>query len=147
MRTGFLAAFGVGIHNFPEGMVTLAGTLHDVKLGVAMAIAIAIHNIPEGLAIAAPIYAATGSRKKALGWSFLSGIAEPVGAALAAMVLYPFLNERVLAYMMAAVAGFMVFISFDELMPASREYGVSHIPIAALVAGMAVMSISLLLLH
>ncbi len=146
MRTGLLVALGLGIHNFPEGMATFAGTLHDVELGVAIAVAIAIHNIPEGLAVAAPIYAATGSRGKAFGLSFLSGLAEPAGAALAALVLYPFLSKRVLACMMSAVGGFMVFISFDELVPASREYGHDHIAIAAVILGMAVMSVSLWML-
>ena len=146
MRTGLLVALGLGIHNFPEGMATFAGALHDVKLGAAIAVAIAIHNIPEGLAVAAPIYAATGSRGKAFGLSFLAGVAEPVGAAVAALVLFPFLSRQLLAWMMASVGGFMVFVSFDELVPASREYGHDHIAIAAVVLGMAVMSVSLWLL-
>ena len=142
-RTGLLVALGIGIHNFPEGMATFAGALHDPRLGTAIAVAIAIHNIPEGLAVAAPVYAATGSRGKALGLSFLSGVAEPAGAVVAALALYPFLSEGVLAWVMAAVGGLMVFISFDELVPASREYGHDHVAIAAVVLGMAVMSVSL----
>ena len=147
MRVGLLVAFGVGIHNFPEGMATFAGALKDVNLGIAIAVAIAIHNIPEGLAISAPVYAATGSRGKAFLWSFLSGVSEPVGAALAALVLLPFLTEAVLGWVLAAVAGIMVSISMDELVPAAKSFGSEHTPIFGIIVGMAVMAISLWLLQ
>jgi len=146
LRTGMLVALGLGIHNFPEGMATFAGTLKDTKLGLAIAVAIAVHNIPEGLAVAAPIYAATGSRKKAFGYSFLSGAAEPLGAAVAALVLYRFLTDSVLGMMLGVVAGLMVYISLDELVPASREYGHAHTAIIGTVAGMAIMALSLAML-
>jgi len=145
-RTGVFVALGVAIHNFPEGMATFAGALESTKIGVAIALAIAIHNIPEGFAISAPIFAATGSRAKAFFYSFLSGVSEPVGAVIAALVLYPVLSPAVLAYMMAFVAGLMVFISLDELVPASRVYGFDHIAILMVILGMAVMGGSLLLL-
>jgi ZIP family zinc transporter len=143
MKTGLLVALGLGIHNFPEGMATFAGALQDVSLGLAIGGAIALHNIPEGLAVAAPIYAATGSRKKAFLWSFLSGVAEPAGAALAALVLLPFLNDTVLGLMLAAVAGIMVFISLDELVPVARSFGEEHLSIVGVALGMAVMAASL----
>ena len=146
MRTGVLVAFGIGIHNFPEGMATFAGALADIRLGVAIAVAIAIHNIPEGLAVSAPIYAATGSRKKAFLWSFLSGVSEPVGAALAALVLMPVLTPTVLGWVLAAVAGIMVSISIDELVPAAKASGSEHAPIVGVIAGMLVMALSLWLL-
>ncbi len=143
MKTGLLVALGIAIHNFPEGMATFAGALQDLSLGVAIAIAIALHNIPEGLAVSAPIYAATGSRSKAFLWSFLSGLAEPAGAAVAAVFLLPFLNEAVLGLMLAAVAGIMVFISLDELVPVARSFGEEHLSIVGVVVGMAVMAASL----
>jgi len=146
MRTGVLVAFGIGIHNFPEGMATFAGTLEDVEVGVAIAVAIAIHNIPEGLAVSAPIYAATGSRGKAFLWSFLSGVSEPLGAALAAVVLLPFLSSTVLGWVLAAVAGIMVSISMDELVPAAKASGSDHAPIIGVIAGMFVMALSLWML-
>ena len=146
MKTGLFVALGIGIHNFPEGMATFAGALEDTSLGIAIAAAIAIHNIPEGLAVAAPIYAATGSRKKAFWWSFFSGVAEPVGAGLAAVVLLPFLNDVVLGYVLAAVAGIMVFISLDELIPVARSFGKEHLSIAGVVVGMVVMALSLWML-
>jgi len=143
LRTGLFVALGVGIHNFPEGLATFAATLKNVELGGAIAVTIAIHNIPEGIAVSAPIYAATGSRKKAFWWSFLSGLAEPVGAGAAALVLLPFLSPSVLGALLALVAGFMVFIALDELLPASQAYGREHWAIVGVILGMAAMAISL----
>jgi len=127
-------------------MASFATALSDPQLGMAIAAAIAIHNIPEGLAVSAPVYAATGSRSKAFWWSFLSGVAEPVGALLAAVVLLPFLNEAILGGLLSAVAGIMVFISLDELLPVSRAYEEEHLSIIGIVVGMAVMSFSLWML-
>jgi ZIP family zinc transporter len=146
LRAGLLVALGIGIHNFPEGMATFAGTLQDIRLGGAIAVAIAVHNIPEGLAVSAPVYAATHSRGKAFLWSFFSGLAEPVGAAIAAAILFPFLTSNVLGWILAAVAGIMVFISLDELVPLSKSFGQEHLPIVGVIAGMVVMVLSLWML-
>jgi ZIP family zinc transporter len=146
LQMGLLVALGIGIHNFPEGMATFAGTLKDTKLGIAIAVAIAIHNIPEGLAVSAPVYAATGSRGKAFLWSFLSGVAEPVGAGVAAVILLPFLTPVLLGWLLAFVAGIMVFIAFDELVPTSRSFGQEHTAILGVIFGMAIMSLSLWML-
>jgi ZIP family zinc transporter len=146
LKTGLFVALGLGIHNFPEGMASFATALSDPDLGIAIAIAIAIHNIPEGLAVSAPVYAATKSRAKAFWWSFLSGVAEPAGALLAALVLLPFLTETVLAWVLSAVAGIMVFIAIDELLPVSRAYEEEHLSIVGIIAGMVVMSFSLWML-
>jgi ZIP family zinc transporter len=147
LKTGLFVALGIGIHNFPEGMAAFAGTLEDPSLGIAIAVAIAIHNIPEGLAVSAPVFAATGSRAKAFWWSFLSGVAEPVGAGLAALVLMPFLSETVLGFVLAVVAGIMVFISLDELVPVARSFGEEHLSIVGVVVGMVVMALSLWMLQ
>ncbi len=143
LRTGLLVALGIAVHNFPEGMATLAGTLQDVSLGAAIALAIALHNIPEGLAVSLPVYAATGSRRTAFLWSFLAGVAEPAGAALAALVLLPFLNDAVLGLLLSAVAGVMVFISLDELVPVARSFGEAHLSIVGVATGMVAMVASL----
>ena len=111
------------------------------------AVAIAIHNIPEGVAVSAPVYAATGSRGKAFLWSFLSGVAEPVGAGLAALVLLPFMTEAVLGWTLSGVAGIMVFISLDELVPVSHSFGKGHLAIVGVVAGMVIMAFSLWMLR
>lgn len=144
-KASVLVALGVGIHNFPEGMATLASAMQDARLGAAIAFAIAIHNIPEGIAVAVPVYAATGSARKAFLWSFLSGVSEPLGALIAALILLPFLNGAVLGWMLCIVAGFMIFISFDELMPIAHSYSSEHLAIAGVTAGMIVMALSLLL--
>jgi len=142
-RTGVLVALGIGIHNFPEGLATFAGTLKSLRLGGAIAFAIAVHNIPEGLAVAVPILAATGSRRKAFLFSFYSGMAEPLGAVVAALVLYRILNDVLLGWLLGIVAGLMVYVSLDVLVPASREYGHDHVAIASAAGGMGLMSLSL----
>jgi ZIP family zinc transporter len=146
MRMGALTALAIGIHNFPEGLATFAAALADPKLGVSIAIAIAIHNIPEGVAVSVPVFYATGDRKRAFWLSFLSGLSEPAGALAGWLVLSAFFSPAVMGWLLAGVAGVMVFISLDELLPAAREYGEGHVAIYGLVAGMAVMAASLLLL-
>ena len=147
LKTGLFVALGISIHNFPDGMASFAGALEDPSLGVAIAVAIAIHNIPEGLAVAIPVYAATGSRTKAFLWSFLSGMTEPLGAAVAAVVLLPFLSETLLGVVLAAVAGTLVFIALDELVPVSRSFGEEHLSIVGVMMGMVVMAASLWMLR
>jgi ZIP family zinc transporter len=144
-RMGMMTAIALGIHNFPEGLATFASALKSPHLGIAIAVAVAIHNIPEGIAVSVPIYYATGNRRKAFFYSFLSGMAEPVGAAIGYTILLKFFNDVVFGILFAAVAGIMVFISLDELLPSAREYGEHHLSIYGLVAGMAVMAFSLLL--
>lgn len=145
MRTGVFTALAIGIHNFPEGLATFTAALRDPNLGIPIAVAIAIHNVPEGIAVAVPIYYATGNKRKAFWYSFLSGLAEPVGAIIGFAVLMPFMSPVVFGILFAGVAGIMVFISLDELLPSAREYGEHHLSIYGLVAGMIVMAVSLLL--
>ncbi|MFC7321333.1 zinc transporter ZupT [Halobacillus campisalis] len=145
LKMGTFTALAIAIHNFPEGIATFTSTLQDPSLGFAIAVAIAIHNIPEGIAVSVPVYFATGDKKKAFKLSFLSGLAEPVGALAAYLLLMPFLNDLMFGILFAGVAGIMVFISLDELLPASRKYGEAHLSIYGVVAGMMVMSLSLLL--
>ncbi|MDL2320694.1 zinc transporter ZupT [Alistipes sp. OttesenSCG-928-B03] len=145
-RMGMLTALALAIHNFPEGIATFMSAVEQPEIGAAIAVAIAIHNIPEGIAVSVPIYYATGSKKKAFWYSFLSGLAEPLGAILAWLVLMPFMSPQLLYCSYAAVAGIMVYISLDELLPAAREYGEHHISIYGLVSGMAIMAVSLILL-
>ncbi len=145
MKMGVLTAVAIGIHNFPEGIATFVSTLRDPNLGVAITVALAIHNIPEGIAVSVPIFCATGDRKKALLYSFLSGLSEPIGALLGYMFLLPIMSDLVFGIMFALVAGIMVFISLDELLPTAIEYDEPHIATYGLIAGMAVMGISILL--
>ncbi|WP_173916691.1 zinc transporter ZupT [Halobacillus sp. Marseille-Q1614] len=145
LKMGTFTALAIAIHNFPEGIATFTSALQDPSLGIAIAIAIAIHNIPEGIAVSVPVYFATGDKKKAFKLSFLSGLSEPVGAIVAYLILMPFLNDVMFGVLFAGVAGIMVFISLDELLPASRKYGEEHLSIYGVVAGMAVMALSLLL--
>lgn len=146
MRMGVLTALMIGIHNFPEGIVTFMAALEDPNIGMAIAGAIAIHNIPEGIAVAIPVYYATSSRKKAFRWSFLSGLAEPLGALVGYAVLRPFLSPMVTGVVFAVLAGIMVFISLDELLPAAREWGKPHTAIWGLIVGMMIMAVGVIIL-
>ena len=146
MRTGLLVSIGIAIHNFPEGILTLFGTLKELNLGFVLFVAVALHNIPEGIAISVPIFYATKNRKKAFLWSLFAGISEPIGALLGFLFLLPFLDIFLLSLSLAFVAGIMVFISFNELLPVSLSHGEAHLAITSLFLGMAVMTSVLLLL-
>lgn len=145
LRMGLFTALAVAIHNFPEGLATFMTALQDPTIAIPIAVAIAIHNIPEGIAVSVPVYYATGSRKKAFLYSFLSGLSEPVGALVGFLILRPFMNDVIYGILFAGVAGIMVFISLDELLPSAEKYGEHHLSIYGLVAGMGVMALSLLL--
>ena len=145
MRMGVFTAIAIAIHNFPEGLATFTAGLAEPEVALPIAIAIAIHNIPEGIAVSVPIYYATGNKKKAFFLSFLSGLAEPFGALIGFLILYQFFSNTMYGILFGSVAGIMVFISLDELLPSAREYGQHHLSIYGLIAGMAVMAVSLLL--
>jgi zinc transporter, ZIP family len=149
-RVGILTALALAIHNFPEGIATFMAAWNNPEVGIAIAVAIAIHNIPEGIAVSVPIFCATGNKKKAFILSFLSGLSEPAGALLAYLVLLPFLSSEsaspVVGALLASVAGIMVFISLDELLPTAEEYGEHHISIYGVVSGMLIMAISLIII-
>jgi ZIP family zinc transporter len=145
-RLGLLTALAIGIHNFPEGMATFFAALTDPTVGVSVALAIALHNIPEGISISIPVYFATKNRRKAFWYSFLSGISEPVGAVIGYLLLRPFLTDQIMGMVFAAVAGIMVFISLDQLVPNAKKYSSGHQSMYGLVAGMAIMALTLILL-
>ena len=153
LRMGLFTALAITIHNFPEGLATFLAALQDPSVGFAIAIAIALHNIPEGISVSVPIFYATGSRKKAFTYSLLSGLAEPVGAGAAYLVMRMFVGgdtgavpPQLMGILFAGVAGIMVFISLDELLPTSRAYGKGHDSLYGLLAGMIMMALSLLLM-
>lgn len=146
MRMGLFSALAIAIHNFPEGLATFMAALSDPQLGISIAIAIAIHNIPEGVAVSVPVYFATKSKKKAFWLSFASGLSEPIGALIGYFLLRQYFNDFTFGIIFAAVAGIMVYISLDELLPTAEEYGEHHIAIAGVVSGMALMALSLILM-
>jgi ZIP family zinc transporter len=152
-RVGLFTALAIGIHNFPEGLATFLSALEDPKVGAAIAVAIAIHNIPEGMSVSVPIFFATGNRRKAFIYSFLSGLFEPLGALLGYLGILFFLGgdnggipSHIMGYLFGGVAGIMVYVSLDELLPTSRAYGKGHDSLLGLCAGMFVMALSLLLM-
>jgi ZIP family zinc transporter len=154
LRMGLFAALAIAIHNFPEGLATFLAALQDPSVGAAIAVAVALHNIPEGISVSVPIYYATGQKRKAFLYSALSGMSEPIGAAIAYIALRALVGgeggvmpPQVTGVLFAAVAGIMVYISLDELLPTSRAYGKGHDSLFGLLAGMAVMALSLLLMR
>lgn len=153
MRMGLFTALAIAIHNFPEGLVTFLTALHNPTTGIAIAIAVALHNIPEGISVSVPIFYATGNRKKAFFYSLLSGLAEPLGAGIAYILMYLFVGgdtsvipAQIMGILFGGVAGIMVYISLDELLPTSRAYGKGHDSLFGLIGGMLVMALSLLLM-
>ena len=143
LRVGMVSAAAIFVHNFPEGIATFMAGYQDINLGLTLAVAIAMHNIPEGVAVALPIYCGTGSKKKALLYTFVAGIAEPVGALIAWLILAPVLSEFLMGIIFAAVAGIMLYISFEELLPSSRQYGYTGIALWSLFLGVCIMPISM----
>lgn len=142
-RTGLFTALAIGIHNFPEGFATFISAIDSIALGLPIALAIAIHNIPEGMAVSLPIYHATGNKKQAFWYATFSGLAEPIGALFGFFLLLPIMGDATLGITFGIVAGIMIYISFDELLPAARVYGNAHTTILGLVLGMFVMALSL----
>jgi len=145
LRLGILSALVIAVHNFPEGLATFISAMDNVELGASIAFAIALHNIPEGIAVAIPIYYATQRKGRAVGYATLSGIAEPLGGVLGYLVLRSVLTPSLLACVLALVAGIMVYISLDELLPTAESYGQHHIAIIGVISGMVFMSFGLLL--
>lgn len=145
LKTGIFSAFAIALHNFPEGMATFVSALRDPGVALPVVIAIAIHNIPEGIAVAAPVLRATGSKRAAFLISFLSGLAEPVGALFCWLLLMPVMSDTVYGIVFAAAAGIMVYICIDEILPAAEEQGRHSLTVLGFILGMAVMAVSLLL--
>lgn len=142
-RSALLFTLAIAIHNFPEGIATVAAAFDNTGIATSVALAVAIHNIPEGIAIALPLLYGTGNRRKAFGWALLSGLAEPLGAIVGMLILLPFLSPALLAVLFAVVAGIMVYISFDELLPMAERWGHHHLSIYGVAAGMLIMALVL----
>lgn len=145
-RTAIFTAIAITIHNFPEGFATFISALDNFTFGISIAIAVAIHNIPEGLAVSLPIYHATGNKKQALKLTLASGFAEPLGAIVGYFILAPILGDYTLAISFGIIAGIMVFISIDSLLPNSKLNTKGHESVAGVFFGMGIMAVSLLLL-
>jgi ZIP family zinc transporter len=142
-RVGVMVALSIAVHNFPEGIATFTSALTSMQVAIPIVVAIAIHNIPEGIAVAVPIYQATGSKSKAFWYSFSSGLAEPIGALIAYLFLLPYWSDTINGVVLAAVAGIMIFISLDELLPTAEKFGEHHLAVWGMITGMLLMAVSL----
>jgi ZIP family zinc transporter len=141
---GYFTALAISIHNFPEGFATFAAYLEDPQVGVSVALAVAIHNIPIGIAISVPIYYATKQRKRAFWIASATGAVGPLGAILGYLFLMPYMNEISFAFMMAIVAGILVVVAIDELLPTARSYGDHHIAVYGMIVGMFAMALAIM---
>eukprot|EP01061_Rhynchopus_euleeides_P031491 TRINITY_DN5215_c0_g1_i9.p1 TRINITY_DN5215_c0_g1~~TRINITY_DN5215_c0_g1_i9.p1 ORF type:complete len:379 (+),score=163.53 TRINITY_DN5215_c0_g1_i9:46-1182(+) len=144
-KMGLLAALALGLHNFPEGFATFIATLEEPSLGLGLGVAIAIHNIPEGICVAMPVYYATGSKWKAFGWAFLSGLSEPVGGILGWLALRSIFTDLVFGIVFGMVGGMMVWIVLSELLPTAYNHDEKkNIVGPCMFAGMIIISASLI---
>jgi len=141
-RLGMMSMLAIAVHNFPEGIATFMAGMSNPSIGLTIAVAIALHNIPEGISVAMPIYFATGNKKRAFLYTLLSGISEPVGALLAYSVLQPFISNTLLGVLFSIVAGIMLYISIEELIPSSRQYGFTRLALTATFAGICLMPLT-----
>lgn len=141
-RVGFISTLAIGLHNFPEGIATFMAGYNDLALGLSITLAIAVHNIPEGISVAIPIYHSTGNIKKAFKYTFLSGIAEPVGALVAFLVLRPYINDLTLGIIFSIISGVMLYIAIEELIPSSRQYGYTKTALVFIFVGIVLMPLT-----
>ncbi|MDR1619189.1 MAG: zinc transporter ZupT [Clostridiales bacterium] len=144
-RLGAMSMLAIAVHNFPEGIATFMAGLNDAALGVSVALAIALHNIPEGITVAMPVYYATGSRKRAIFYTFVSGVSEPIGALLAYLFLRPYLNDVIMGAAFAVVVGIMLYIALEELLPASRQYGYTRLALFSVLSGVCLMPLTMVI--
>lgn len=144
-RVGLLSMIALMLHNFPEGIATFMASYNDLSAGISLGIAIMLHNIPEGISISVPIYYATGSKKRGVIYSLISGLAEPLGAILAFIVLKNYINDITIALVLVIVAGIMITISINEMLPEVNSYNKKNISILGMIIGVILVIVNLLL--
>ena len=145
-KTSKFVIFGIFIHNIPECAAKFVGTVEDLKLGIILAIAIALYNVPEGIAVSVPVYTYINHKKKAFYWSFISGISEFIGALIIGLIFLIFINNIILGAMLAIVAGIIIYISLEELLPVSHSIGKEHFSILGLITGIVIIAVILILI-
>lgn len=146
-KLGLMSAVAIAIHNLPEGLAIFTAGLKDISVAIPIAAAVILHNIPLSIAISVPIFYSTGSKKKAFMYSLLVGLCQPLGAILGYLILSNFFNDLVFGILFSVVAGIMVFVSLDELLPSSQKHEDHHISVYGAIAGMAVMALSMSIFH
>ena len=144
-RMGFITALAMVLHKFPEGIAVFASGIQSTELGISVALAMALHNIPEGIAVSVPVFYATGSRKQAFLLASLTGLADPAGAVIGWLLLMPLIKSfpATLPIIHAAVAGIMVFVTFDGLLPMAQKFGRPHLTLYGIISGMFLMALAL----
>ncbi len=134
-KLGILNMLALILHNFPEGIATFMSSYKDMELGIKLAIAIAFHNIPEGISIAVPIYYATNSKKNAILKTFLSGIAEPIGAIIAYIFLSKYITDTLISIILLLVGGIMITLAIEVIFPKAKKYNLNKYLYLGLIIG------------
>ncbi|MBU5437071.1 zinc transporter ZupT [Tissierella sp. MSJ-40] len=142
-KLGLMSAVAIAVHNIPEGLALFTAGLKDISIAIPIAVAVVIHNIPLSIAISVPIYYSTGNKGKAFTYSLLVGLCQPAGAVIGYLLLSKFFNDITFGILFTIVAGIMVFVSLDELLPTSQKYEDHHLSVYSAIVGMIVMAISL----
>ena len=134
-KLGILNMLALILHNFPEGIATFMSSYKDIELGLKLGLAIAFHNIPEGISIAVPIYYATKSKKNAIFKTFLSGIAEPIGAILAYIFLSKYITDSLISIILLLVGGIMITLAIEGILPKAKKYNLNKYLYLGLLIG------------
>ncbi len=142
-KLGILNMIVLIMHNLPEGIATFLSSYQDINLGIKLAFAIMLHNIPEGIGIAIPIYYSTNNKKKAILYAFYSGIAEPIGGIIALIFLKNYISELMISMVLIVVAGLMITLSIQELLPKALKYNENKALITGLIVGLILVIINL----
>lgn len=121
-KIGIISMIAIILHNIPEGVITFITNKENLNLGIKLTVAILLHNITEGISIAIPIYAATGNKNRAVIYTSISALAEPLGAILAFLFLSPIVTNNILGLLLALTAGIMLYIGLFKLLKEALQY-------------------------
>ncbi|MCY6355495.1 ZIP family metal transporter [Clostridium sp. ZS2-4] len=114
-KIAFMAAAGLMIHNFPEGIIMGVGFLARGDLGIKMSLLIVIHDIPEGIAIAAPLMAAKVKISKIIRYAFITALPTVIGGWLG--VCLGNISPAFLGGCLSVASGIMLYVIFGEMLP------------------------------
>lgn len=118
-KVAFMAALGLMIHNFPEGIIMGCGFAAGGTLGIKMALIIAIHDIPEGIAVSAPLMASRVKVSKILFYAFITAFPTAIGTWVGAYIAN--ISMNVLGACLSFASGIMLYVVCGEMLPESSK--------------------------
>ncbi len=140
-----MMVLAVTLHNIPEGMAVgvvyagyLSGSAHITAAGaLALSLGIAIQNFPEGAIISMPLRAEGMGKGRSFLSGVLSGVVEPIGAALTIMAAQHVIPA--LPYLLSFAAGAMLYVVVEELIPEMSQGRHSNIGTVFFAVGFSIM--------